>query len=134
MGGELVPMPGQVRLGWTLLAVAALGGASARQATSSGNDPYSTCGSCANPGEYLFGVACGDTTYTLRLGNVTTSASQLPTPSGMSSAIAGQCDIADGRVKCEQWTGSTITCKIKDQRGVHSATYMLRYMARQAGN
>ena len=48
---------------------------------SSGNDPQSTCGSCATAGQYEFGLACGDTSYTLQINDVTTSPISEPLPS-----------------------------------------------------
>merc|ERR1712086_663434 len=53
-----------------------------------------------------------------------------------ATSVATQCDISAERVNCTAWKPGTndIDCKVRDERGVHSATYMLRHMARQAGN
>jgi len=123
-----------------LMLVMLVGLSQGKPTGSSGNDPASACGSCAPAGEFIFGLACGDTEYTLRLGNVSVSDNDmlktLPSSEAIRSSIATQCDISAERVNCTAWKPGTndIDCKVRDERGVHSATYMLRHMARQAGN
>jgi len=129
----------QLRLAVSMLAIL-VGFSQGKPSGSSGNDPGSACGSCAPAGEFIFGLACGDTEYTLRLGNLSVSDNgmlkTLPSPEAIRSSIATQCDISAERVNCTAWKPGTndIDCKVRDERGVHSATYMLRHMARQAGN
>jgi len=52
----------------------------------------------------------------------------------MASAVADYCKIVRQRVNCDGWTTGTndIVCTINDEKGVHSATYMLRHMQIEA--
>merc|ERR1712166_1687748 len=88
-----------------LMLVMLVGLSQGKPTGSSGNDPASACGSCAPAGEFIFGLACGDTEYTLRLGNVSVSDNDMLKTLPSSEAIRSS-----------------------------TATYMLRHMARQAGN
>eukprot|EP00656_Telonema_subtile_P008201 TRINITY_DN1383_c0_g1_i7.p1 TRINITY_DN1383_c0_g1~~TRINITY_DN1383_c0_g1_i7.p1 ORF type:complete len:201 (+),score=57.90 TRINITY_DN1383_c0_g1_i7:130-732(+) len=102
---------------------------------SSGNDPQSSCGSCVSAGSYEFGVACGDTEYTVKVGDVkVTSSGILPSVSDMSTSIAEWLKIPAKRVECAGWSigSNNITCSVKDERAVHSASYMLRMMHLEA--
>ena len=51
-----------------------------------------------------------------------------------SRAVADYCKIVRQRVNCDGWTTGTndIVCTINDEKGVHSATYMLRHMQIEA--
>ena len=49
-------------------------------------------------------------------------------------AVANYCKIAQERVNCDGYKTGTndIVCRLSDEKGIHSATYMLRHMQVEA--